>query len=131
MRMGLIFSNATKVLAWIGDEVDDSQTAMAYLGDEIRGDRPNLPAHALSALFRRLYWKRAVRVFSNPFSLSECLTSCRTFKYPDRLILTLRFTSESSRKFPKVERLKCFVVANALIGTIYSPRYGTAITSTP
>lgn len=74
MRMGLIFfSSASKVLAWIGDEADDSQMAMAYLlseaqiamhynvpiGQKISSvDIPESVTEPFSALFRRPFWKR-------------------------------------------------------------------------
>jgi Heterokaryon incompatibility protein (HET) len=60
MRMGLIYLNASKVLAWIGDDADDSEMAMAYLQNPRKRDGSNTLTRAFSALFRRPYWKRAV-----------------------------------------------------------------------
>jgi len=70
MRMGLIYSNASKVLAWIGEESDGSEIAIEYLIVEsqkdstqdpfIQGSKIPVPhfAQPISALLARAYWKR-------------------------------------------------------------------------
>jgi hypothetical protein len=105
MRMGLIFSNASKVLAWIGDEADDSQMVMAYLlsnaqiamhynipiGQKISSvDIPESVTEPFSALFRRPFWKRVWVI----------------------------------QEISKGREVHVLVVANPLSGTLSRPRYG-------
>jgi hypothetical protein len=65
MRMGLIYSRALKVLAWLGPEAENSTSAMNRLGNldpalaETRDDKP------IRDLFKRPYWKRVCK--SNSF----------------------------------------------------------------
>jgi hypothetical protein len=82
MRMGLIYSNAIHVIAWIGEEADDSNFAINCLYNRAQmlldhnlntSKRPRRIGHTesgsgseriftvetpVSALFRRPYWKR-------------------------------------------------------------------------
>ncbi|PMD37806.1 HET-domain-containing protein [Hyaloscypha variabilis F] len=68
MRMGLIYSNAVKVLAWIGEKDYYSERAMNYLHVEARAQAQGglgknihiseYHAESVSALLRRPYWKR-------------------------------------------------------------------------
>jgi hypothetical protein len=76
MRMGLIYSNASYVIAWIGEEADDSNFALNCLDHRAqmlqdrklpRGIGHNEPGSgseiittedSVSNLFRRPYWKR-------------------------------------------------------------------------
>jgi hypothetical protein len=77
MRMGLIYSNASSVIAWIGEAADGSNLAMDLLDDRAktlldprlsRGldhnesesscDTPGNYEMWVSALFSRPYWKR-------------------------------------------------------------------------
>jgi hypothetical protein len=68
MRMGLIYSNAIKVLAWLCEKDDCMEMAMSCLHVEARATAkdgvgknipiPSLAGGYISILFRQLYWKR-------------------------------------------------------------------------
>jgi len=66
MRMGLIYSKAIEVFAWLGPEAEDSAAAMKRLSDPAHLDS-TLPTEeiAIRRLFLRLYWRRICKYCCN------------------------------------------------------------------
>ena len=76
MRMGLIYSRAFTVLAWLGPESDGSTLAMNGIATEssLRLLRPEVGGtNPIRALFERPYWKRVCKSFSFASKLSWCV----------------------------------------------------------
>jgi len=68
MRMGLIYSRAFTVLAWLGPESDGSTLAMHGIASLGVGEM-----NPIRALFERPYWKRVCKSISLASKLSWCV----------------------------------------------------------
>jgi hypothetical protein len=61
MRMGLIYSRAIMVLAWLGPEADGSAIAMDELAIKLLDEAWTV--NSIRGLFERPYWKRVCKSF--------------------------------------------------------------------